>query len=177
MGSHRPVLYGGLISTATPEEHERLFGDVFGMAVVGTTRLDAAAASALFAAPTERCRARGAADARASSPGWSWSSFAPTSAETVRTYDTRVDRDALKVIDFYAPDYEAAIAHARGLGYEVVEAEAEYELAAGTFREAHLWAPDNVVTAFLGGPAGVLRRLRPGRRPASPARCRASPRR
>ncbi|WP_166140156.1 hypothetical protein [Nocardioides ochotonae] len=152
MGSHRSVLYGGLISTATPEEHIRLFSDVFGMAVVGTTRLDAAAASALFDAPLS-----GAELVVLQTPGVESGvvlvSFTPTSAETVRSYETRVDRDALKVIDFYAPDYEDAIAHARGLGYEVVEAEAEYELAAGTFREAHLWAPDNVVTAFLGGPA------------------------
>lgn len=79
--------------------------------------------------------------------------FHPHSAETVRDWSTRLARDALKVIDFYAPDYEGAIQHARALGYEVVEEQAAYELEAGTFREAHLWGPDNVVTAFLGGPA------------------------
>ncbi len=156
MSQARPTVYGPLISTADPEPHVRLFGDVFGMEVVGTGRLDADAATALFGADASTSL-DGAGLTVLRTPGVDSGvvlvCFEPASSETIRSYETRVDRDALKVIDFYAPDYEAAIAHARAQGYEVVEAEAEYELAEGTFREAHLWGPDHVVTAFLGGPA------------------------
>lgn len=145
-------LFGPLISAADLEAHARLFGDVFGMVEVGRTRLDRERAEALFGAGV------GAADLLTlQTPGVASGvlvcRFDPVSAETIRTYRSRVDRDALKVIDFYAPDYEGALRHARRLGYEVVPAQAEYELDGGTFREAHLWGPDQVVTAFLGGPA------------------------
>lgn len=149
-------VYGPLISAADVEEHCRLFTDVFGMHQEGRVRLAADDSQALFGAQvgtTELVvlRTPGVLS------GVVLCGFDPVSDETVRTYESRVDRDALKVIDFYAPDYLAAIAHARALGYEVVESEAEYELAGGTFREAHLWGPDNVVTAFLGGPADFFK--------------------
>lgn len=145
-------VYGPLISTGDLPAHCRLFTDVFGMQETGRAQLAAADARVLFGAEVGTAelivlRTPGVMS------GVVLCGFDPVSDETVRTYETRVDRDALKVIDFYVPDYPAAIAHARSLGYEVVESEAEYELAAGTFREAHLWGPDNVVTAFLGGPA------------------------
>jgi catechol 2,3-dioxygenase-like lactoylglutathione lyase family enzyme len=148
-------LFGPLISAGDLDAHVRLFTDVFGMVEAGRTRLGRDSSQALFGADagavvlvvlqTPGVHA-GALLAR----------FDAVSAETIRTYASRVDRDALKVIDFYAPDYEAALSHARRLGYEVVEAQAEYELDGGTFREAHLWGPDHVVTAFLGGPASFF---------------------
>jgi catechol 2,3-dioxygenase-like lactoylglutathione lyase family enzyme len=148
-------LFGPLISAGDLEAHARLFGDVFGMVEVGRTRLDRDRCQALFGPNA------GAVDLLVlQTPGVLAGAvvarFDPVWAETIRTYESRVDRDALKVIDFYAPDYEAALSHARRLGYEVVEAQAEYELEGGTFREAHVWGPDNVVTAFLGGPASFF---------------------
>jgi catechol 2,3-dioxygenase-like lactoylglutathione lyase family enzyme len=153
--STRAHLFGPLISARDLDEQARLFVDVFGMAEVGRTRLDKACGQALFGAGA------GAVDLLAlQTPGVASGvlvcRFDPVSGETIRSYESRVDRDALKVIDFYAPDYEAAIEHARALGYEVVPSQAEYELDGGTFREAHLWGPDNVVTAFLGGPAAFF---------------------
>ncbi|WP_127480131.1 hypothetical protein [Nocardioides pantholopis] len=150
--TQRPAVYGPLISTGEVDAHVRLLTEVFGMAVVDRTALDASVASDLFGAGIEAAQLTVLQTPGVAS-GAVLVSFEPASAETVRSYETRVDRDALKVIDFYAPDYEGAIRHARSLGYEVVEAQAEYELPEGVFREAHLWAPDNVVTAFLGGPA------------------------
>lgn len=145
-------LFGPLISARDLDEHARLFRDVFGMVEVGRARLDPERGRTLFGADA------GTVDLLAlTTPGVLSGvlvcRFDPVSDETIRTYESRVDRDALKVIDFYAPDYEGALRHARRLGYQVVEAQAEYELDGGTFREAHLWGPDNVVTAFLGGPA------------------------
>lgn len=148
-------VYGPLISTGDLEAHRRLFCDVFGMEEAGRSTLDGMAAEALFGVEVERVDLV-ALQTPGTPSGAVLCRFDPVSEETVRTYATRVDRDALKVIDFYAPDYEGAIAHARELGYEVVEAEAEYDLPEGRFREAHLWGPDNVVTAFLGGPAGFF---------------------
>lgn len=148
----RSYLYGPLISAADPGEHEVLFTSVFGMTGLGSAPVAPEAARALFGTEVAELRvlrtpgvSSGAVVLRFASPG-----------ETVRTFGTRLHRDALKVIDFYAPDYEGAIAHARGLGYDVVEAEASYDLPEGRFREAHLWGPDSVVTAFLGGPAGFF---------------------
>lgn len=147
-------VYGPLISAAQVQEHCELFTGVFGMQETGRAQLDAEATHTLFGTTgTTELVVLQTPGVRS---GVVLCGFDPVSDETVRTYETRVDRDALKVIDFYAPDYAGAIAHARGLGYEVVESEAEYELAAGTFREAHLWGPDNVVTAFLGGPAAFF---------------------
>lgn len=132
-----------------------MFCGVFGMVEVGRSSLDAADAQALFGVDSGRVDLL-TLQTPGTASGVLLCRFDPVSDETVRSYDTRVDRDALKVIDFYAPKYEAALAHARGLGYEVIEAEAEYDLPEGRFREAHLWGPDNVVTAFLGGPAGFF---------------------
>lgn len=145
-------VFGPLISAADLGEHARLFTAVFGMQQQGRISLPPSAGQPLFGS------GEGAVElVTLQTPGVTSGvvvcRFDPVSTETVRSYESRVDRDALKVIDFYAPDYEAAIAHARGLGYLVVETEAVYELEDGTFREAHLWGPDNVVTAFLGGPA------------------------
>lgn len=145
-------VYGPLISAADVEEHCRLFGDVFGMEETGRVELGSDDSRSLFGSEVGTTELVVLQTPGVLS-GVVLCGFDPVSDETVRTYESRVDRDALKVIDFYAPDYPAAIAHARSLGYEVVESEAEYELAEGTFREAHLWGPDNVVTAFLGGPA------------------------
>ena len=152
--AHR--VFGPLISTGDLEAHERLFCDVFGMEVAGRDTLDGGRAAALFGVAADRVDLV-ALQTPATVSGVVLCRFDPVCEETVRSYATRVDRDALKVVDFYAPDYEAALQHARGLGYEVVEAEAVYDLPEGRFREAHLWGPDNVVTAFLGGPAGFFR--------------------
>lgn len=82
--------------------------------------------------------------------------FDATSAgagEQVRTEETRIHRDALRVIDFYARDFGAAVEHARAAGFPVHAKEANYETNEGGFREAHHSGPDGVVTAFLHGPA------------------------
>lgn len=151
----RPAqLFGPLISAGDIADHRRLFTGVFGMEDEGAVLIDTESAI-LFGSEAPKMEI-----AVLRTPGVSAGAivcqFDPVSAETVRTYESRVDRDAFKVIDFYAPDYRAAIERARALGYRVVEAEAEYELPGGTFREAHLWGPDNVVTAFLGGPSGFF---------------------
>lgn len=149
-------IYGPIVSTADLAAQEELFTEVFGMELLETRRLDGAQARTVFGIDPDttvdaaELRVLGTPGVEA---GVLLVQFSPASDETVRSWETRVSRDALKVIDFYAPDYDGAIARAKKLGHRVIDSEASYELPQGTFREAHLWGPDNVVTAFLGGPA------------------------
>lgn len=144
-------MYGPLVSTGDAEPHTRLYCDVFGMEEVDTVRLAPDVTATLFGA------AAGAVELRTlRTPGVLAGTvlclFEPGSDEQIRTTETRLHRDAFRVIDFYAPDIDEAVAHARGLGYHVEHSEAGYDLDEGAFREAHLPGPDGVVTAFLSGP-------------------------
>lgn len=154
MSTPRNRVFGPLISTATPQAHVDLFRGVYGMELAGRTVVTTPQVLATIAPDA----ALGSVEVIVlRTPGTDSGVVVlccdPAGQETVRTRATRVERDALKVIDFYAPDFPAALAHARALGYEVEEHEASYELPQGTFTEAHLWGPDNIVTAMLGGPA------------------------
>ena len=133
-----PRLYGPVFSTSVLAEHVARLAAVFGMVEAGRT---SALGGEVVALRTPGVWA-GALVLRTD----------PPPAYAVRDEATRLDRDALRVVDFYAPDLDAAVAHARALGYEVEASEAAYELAEGSFREAHLPGPDGTVTALLSGP-------------------------
>ncbi|WP_164477813.1 hypothetical protein [Nocardioides pantholopis] len=145
-------LFGPLISTDDLSAHLGTFTEVFGLVEEGRTRLDAAAARALFGPAVD-----GAELVALRTPGVDagvlLADFRPGSAETVRDESTWIHRDVLRVVDFYAADFAAAVAHARALGCEIEGSEAEYEGEDAGFREAHLRLPDHVVAAFLGAPA------------------------
>lgn len=131
-------LFGPVFATAVLAEHVARLAAVFGMVETG------------------RAAALGGEVVALRTPGvWAGAVVLrthPPATDAVRDEATRLDRDALRVVDFYAPDLDAAVAHARGLGYEVEASEAAYELAEGSFREAHLPGPDGTVTALLSGP-------------------------
>ncbi|MFC6152334.1 hypothetical protein [Nocardioides yefusunii] len=147
-------VFGPLVSVSDTEAHVRLFSDVFGMQVAGRHTVERRETlDAISPRHTLERIELTVLTTPGTRTGVVLVDFGVADAPTVRDWSTRVHLDALKVIDFYAPDFGAAVAHARARGYEVIESEASYELAEGTFREAHLWGPDNVVTAFLGGPA------------------------
>lgn len=145
-------LFGPLLSTGDVAAHRRVFGEVFDLVEAGRARLGAAQVRTLFgpgvdsadlvALQTEGVRA-----------GVLLADFAPGSAETVRDPETWIHRDVLRVVDFHAPDFPAALAHARAVGCEVEGSETEYAGEDVGFREAHLRLPDQVVAALLGGPA------------------------
>lgn len=147
-------LFGPLISTADPAGHTALLCDVFGMEERAATDLSALSARTLFAASDTALGSVRLVPLQ--TPGVTAGAvlcvFDPPSAEQIRTEETRLHRDAFRVIDFYAPDLDAAVAHARSLGHHVEQSEAGYDLDEGAFREAHLPGPDGVVTAFLSGP-------------------------
>lgn len=137
-----PRLFGPLFSTADIAPHVDRLRSVFGMVEEGRVRLpDGPLSGELVALRTPTVPA-GALVLRRD----------PVPEAAVRDESTRLHRDALRVVDFYAPDLDDAVAHARGLGYEVETSEASYELTEGAFREAHLAGPDGTVTAFLSGP-------------------------
>ena len=132
-------IYGPLFSTADTTAHVTRLVEVFGMAEAGRGEL--------LGAPGVALRTPGAwAGAVVLQPD-------PAPARAIREEETRLHRDALRVVDFYAPDLDAAVAHARDLGYGFETSEASYELTEGAFREAHLAGPDGTVTALLTGPA------------------------
>lgn len=146
-------VYGPLISVSDPEPHARLLADVFGMDRSGFGGLTSQQTSTLFGVTAGTgmtvMRTQGVdagvllcrfdVDGRVAGP--------------IRDEQTRIHRDAFRVIDFYAPDFDAAVQHARQAGFPMATSEASYELAEGSFREAHHSGADGVVTALLSGPA------------------------
>ncbi len=77
----------------------------------------------------------------------------PPHDETVRAADRGTDLDALKVIDFYAPNFDESVKTLTNAGYTPKDDIARYTLPEGEFREAHFWRPDNIVCAIISGPA------------------------
>lgn len=143
-------ILGPLISTADPAPHADLLQRVFGMREVDRVAVPAEATAALFGVPgsceivllrTPGVQA-GAGLVTFSVPG-----------PVIRTPEARIHRDAFRVVDFYVPDFEAALAHAADAGYPLHPKEAAYETGDGGFREAHHLGPEGVVTAFLHGDA------------------------
>ncbi|WP_300678128.1 hypothetical protein [Nocardioides sp.] len=144
-------LYGPLISTDDPQAHRDHLAAAFGLAASAPTRLDDATTAALFgraagawteieALPTPGVQA-GVVLVRFAAPG-----------EPLRGEATRLHLDAFRVIDFYAPDFDAALAHMGRVGYPMASSTAAYEVAEGAFREAHHAGADHVMTALLSGP-------------------------
>lgn len=146
-------VYGPLISVSDVDRHRALLADVFGMDRAGSGPLSREQTAALFgvAARTDVSVMRtpgvdaGAVLCRFEVEG--------PEAAPIRDERTRIHRDAFRVVDFYAPDFDAAVEHARATGFPMATSEAAYELAEGSFREAHHSADDGVVTALLSGPA------------------------
>lgn len=82
--------------------------------------------------------------------------FDPPDPETIRSESHGTQLDALKVIDFYSPEFDRGVAEIQAAGFELRDAIAEYPTQDGVFREAHLWRPDNVVCAVITGPENFM---------------------
>ncbi len=150
-------VYGPLISTAKVADHQRLLGDVFGMVVRGSVAISAQQSAGLLGTdvPAELV----ALQTPGVVAGAVLCRFEATdgvAAETVRDPDARIQFDAFRVVDFYVPDFEKALAHAADAGFPMHTDEASYETHEGGFREAHPLGADHVVTAFLHGDAGFF---------------------
>lgn len=87
--------------------------------------------------------------------------FTPGKGEVLRDPSHGTDRDAPKVIDFYTPDFEDALARLKSAGFEPKDAIADYDTPNGRFLEAHFWRPDGIVVAMISGDRKFLKTSRP----------------
>lgn len=132
-----------------------MFEGVYGLKKVAEQEFDEAATKTLWGVEGRRSRT-----VLLETPGTLFGirliRFDPVSPIVIRDQSTGFDCDALKVIDFYAPDIAAAEAAIKRAGFKLKDEVATYELAGGKFFEGHLWGPDQVVTALIGGPKSFM---------------------
>ena len=76
--------------------------------------------------------------------------FEPVETAEIRPGGVGLQPDALKVVDFFTPDLDRALARLRRFGFDTVGPPALLGLPGGeTFQEAHVRAPDGVMVAFI----------------------------
>ena len=144
-------VHGPVVSSSDLDAHLRLFA-AFGLVEHARREHDVRECAALWGTT-----GLAATEIALATPGTRYGArllrFHPTSDVVVRDRHRGYDADAPKVIDFYAPDFAAARAAVERAGFVLKEPLAEYDLPEGRFVEGHVWGPDEVVCALLGGPA------------------------
>lgn len=149
-------LHGPIISCGDISAQRSLFEKVYRLAPVAEENLSMESVEALW----------GLAETTAQTvvletPGTGFGvrliQFDPLSDIIIRDKSSGYNADALKVIDFYAPDFYAAKAHLESEGYKLKDEVAEYDLGDKHFTEGHVWGPDAVVTALVSGPKDFFR--------------------
>jgi len=152
-----PRVFGPLTVAQDLPEHSSLFVDAFGMAELATVDLDHTSTQTLFGDHVGLATIRLLA-----SPGCGSGAvvcrFDGEDVGPVRDYASPVDVDALKVIDFYAPDLEAAVAHVREIGLDAEVSGTPYSMDGVPLVEAHIQGPDGLRFAILGGPTQEMRK-------------------
>ncbi len=150
-------IHGPIISSSDIGAHVRLFA-AFGMVEAGRVALTEADCAARWGVT-----GRGGVELLLATPGTEFGArivaFSPASATVIRHRESGHDADALKVIDFYAPDFDAARDSLARSGFALDGKIAEYSLPEGDFREGHVWGPDGVVCALMTGPAEFFARF------------------
>ncbi len=144
-------VHGPIISTTDIDAHLRLFAGVFGLAPVCEQQLDPDAVHRTWGLSGISARTI-VLETPGTQSGIRLVEFDPPSAVEIRSRASALDTDALKVIDFFAPDLEAALDQLRDAGFEPTGEPAEYDLPAGRLYESHVWGSDGVVCAVLSGP-------------------------
>ncbi len=153
------AVFGPMISCHALEPHLALFCGLMGLQPEEPPQtLTAAATNALFGVTDRQLRVQ-VLRTPGTRTGMVLLEFDPPPRACVRERDTALYADALKVIDFYAPDFERMLAHMASAGYSLEPDVAAYELPEGRFQEAHLWGPDNVILGLLGGPGEFFKRF------------------
>lgn len=149
-------IHGPIISCGDLAAHRGVFEGVYGLKPVAEETLTAETIAALWG-----IEGHSAATVLLETAGTRFGirlvQFSPLSDVVIRHKSSGYNSDALKVIDFYAPDFYAAKEHLEAKGYHLKEEVAEYELENGKFLEGHLWGPDSVVTALVSGPSDFFR--------------------
>lgn len=142
-------IHGPIISSSDLGAHLALF-EAFGLREVGRLKRSDADTSAIW-----QTEGQTSEEITLETPGTGFGlrlvQFSPGSDIQIRQPTRGSDSEALKVIDFYTPDLDAAHASIEAAGFRFKPEIAEYETPEGKFREAHLWGPDGVVCALLAG--------------------------
>ncbi len=150
-------IHGPIVSSSDIGAHRDLFG-AFGMVEAARRALTEAECAAEWGVPDRR-----AVEVTMETPGTRFGvrvvGFDPASPTVIRHRESGFDADALKVIDFYAPDFDQARSSVEAAGWALDGKIAEYSLPEGDFREGHVWGPDGVVCALLAGPAEFFSRF------------------
>ncbi len=145
------MICGPIVSTSDLDAQTALYSDCFGLQANDVFSLTTPECGSLFGLADRSIKSRWLAVPGTSFGVRLWA-FDPPAGETVRDPMRGTDRDAPKVVDFYAPDFDQAVNHLANMGHNVKSSIAEYSISDGTMREAHLWGPDNVVSAVISGP-------------------------
>ncbi len=144
-------LHGPIISCSDIGAQRNLFEKVYKLTPVAEENLPEEAVEALWG-----LKGTSAKTVVLETPGTNFGvrliQFTPLSDIVIRDKSSGYNADALKVIDFYAPDFYAAKAHLEAEGYKLKDEVAEYDLCDMHFTEGHVWGPDAVVTALVSGP-------------------------
>ncbi|KQM22217.1 hypothetical protein [Novosphingobium sp. Leaf2] len=147
-------IHGPIISSSDLDAHIALFA-AFGLVEAGRCDRTAAETRAIWGIESD-----GSREVTLATPGTAFGirlvQFIPVGGEQIRDPSRGSDCDALKVIDFYAPDLPAARAAIERTGFLFKPEIAEYDTPEGRYQEAHLWGPDGVVCALISGDAGLF---------------------
>ncbi len=143
---------GPIVTTNDLDRWQHFLGAGFDLVPSARQTLDAAAVAALWGV-----KGHSAQTLLYTTPGHKGGirvvSLSPGSDATIRDPASGYDCNALKVIDFFTPDIHAARQRLEAAGYQFKGDIAEYDLpVAKGIVEAHLWGPDDVVCALIGGP-------------------------
>ncbi len=149
-------IHGPIISCADVSVTRHMFEQVFGLAPIAEQSLSRDQVQALWG-----LKGHGAHTIVLETPGTAFGvrlvQFDPVSPVVIRDPSRGFDANALKVIDFYAPDFNAAETHLKKQGFQLKHDRAEYDLPEGHMIEGHLWGPDEVVCALISGPKEFFR--------------------
>jgi catechol 2,3-dioxygenase-like lactoylglutathione lyase family enzyme len=142
-------IHGPIISSSNLETHLALF-EAFGMREIGRIDRSVEETTTIWGTTAQASR-----EITLETPGTPFGlrlvGFDPGTDVQIRQPSRGSDSEALKVIDFYAPDLPAARALIEAAGFLFKEDVADYETPEGCFQEAHLWGPDGVVCALISG--------------------------
>ncbi|MET0364605.1 MAG: hypothetical protein ABW169_08115, partial [Sphingobium sp.] len=143
------AIHGPIISSSDIGAHIALFS-AFGLEEVARLDRSIAETAAIWSTDGQASR-----EVTMQTPGTPFGvrlvQFTPGSDVQIRHPSRGSDSEALKVIDFYAPDLNAAMADIEGKGFRFKDDIADYETPEGRYQEAHLWGPDGVVCALISG--------------------------
>jgi catechol 2,3-dioxygenase-like lactoylglutathione lyase family enzyme len=142
-------VHGPIISSSDLDAHLALFA-AFGLREAGRVQRSEADVRAIWGIDGQSSE-EVALETPGSRFGLRLVRFSPGSDTVIRSEARGSDSEALKVIDFYAPDLPAARRAIEDAGFVFRDAVAEYDTPEGRFTEAHLWGPDGVVCALVSG--------------------------